>query len=339
MPDATAPEELPRLDSYLRQREHTSIELKVLEKIGHRAALSVPGVIRHSSGIGQWTGRRLPRVTVHMDYGERVAVADVQIATAWPAPTVAVAQVTRETVAEWIEHMTGVPVLAVNVGIAAVVPVDDTDRDGGEDSSRVTLDDLAAAPRSPEITRVTAEPLPVTFPETTRTVDEPFSPDVPEHPALVSPAVPDAAPTVAVTRGRPPRPRHVTAPAVPSALRPADPPRHRLRPVAVPSAPEVLHPVTPPSDEVVRPRPPYTGAQGTHPRPLIPVDTAHRDVTVPPKPAGLPLLFDVPTPRGLPTRTVPTPDGLPVTVFPQVRRTGLTPVTVDRSRRHGRSSS
>lgn len=338
------PEELPRSRDYLAQRAHVTIETKVLEKIGVQAALSVPGVVPHSSGLVQLAGRRLPRVSVQMDPTGTCAVADVQIATSWPAPTVAVAQVAREAVGEWIEHSTGVPVLAVNVDVAAVVPV--VDPDSGPDSSpAVTVQDLADTPRTPELTRVAAEPLRPTPPTVSRRVP---TVTVPATPAPVSPVHPRPLETVHLTpvsAGRPRPPRHIAAPAPRPVRRPVTPTPVQVTPVHSPAPPTVTRPVTPPAAPVVRPRSPHSASR---PRPLLPVVVDRADVTAPPTPRGLRILYDVPTPtgprlrdiptpRGLPTRAVPTPQGLGVSIYPTVRRHRRTPVTVDTSRRWRRT--
>ncbi|MGJ0182157.1 Asp23/Gls24 family envelope stress response protein [Corynebacterium glyciniphilum] len=327
-----AAEELPRSEAYRQQRAHTSIDMKVLEKIATRAALSVPGVVRHSSGIGQFTGRRLPRVSVQMDPGGSAAVADIQIATSWPAPTVAVAQVTREAVGEWIEHSTGVPVLAVNVDVAAVVP--------GTDET-VTVAGLAATPRTPEYTRVSATPLRASSPTVTRQITEVAVPATPQPRQPVHPPAVTSRQLMPVTAGRPEPARHVSAPTPRAAQQPSLPAPVHVTSVQPPAPPEVRHPVTPPATPVMRPRSPHSAAQ---PRLLEPIIIDHVTVTAPPPSRGLrilydvstptgPLLRDVPTPRGLPTRTVPTPQGLEVTIFPDVRRHRRIPVTVDTSRR------
>lgn len=327
-----AADELPRSGAYRQQRTHISIDMKVLEKIATRAALSVPGVIRHSSGIGQFTGRRLPRVSVQMDPGGRAAVADIQIATAWPAPTVAVAQVTRETVGEWIEHSTGVPVLAVNVDVAAVVP--------GSDET-VTVTDLETAPRTPEYTRVSATPLKASSPAVTRQITEVTVPATPVPQKPFHPRAVTSVQLTPVTARRPEPARHVSAPTLRPVLHPTPPAPVHATPVEPPRPTEVMHPVTPSAGPVMHPRSPHSTAR---PRLLEPVIVDHVTVTAPPPPRGLrilydvptpgaPLLHDIPTPRGLPTRAVPTPQGLGVTIFPTVRRRRRIPVTVDTSRR------
>jgi uncharacterized alkaline shock family protein YloU len=335
-PSATTdlPEELPRSRDYLAQRTHVSIETRVLEKIGVQAALSVPGVVPHSSGIVQLAGRKLPRVSVQMDPTGASAVADVQIATSWPAPTVAVAQVAREAVGEWIEHSTGVPVLAVNVEVAAVVP-------GADHRPAVTVQDLTDAPRTPELTRVTAEPLRPTSPTVSRRVPTVTVPTTPEPAAPVRPQPVETVRLTPVSAGRPRPPRHIPAPAARPVRRPDTPEPVHVTSVPSPAPPAVTRPVTPPAAAVVRPRSPYSPSR---PRPLHPVVVEHADVTAPPPPRGLRILYDVPTPagprlrdiptpRGLPTRAVPTPQGLGVRIHPTVRRRRRIPVTVDTSRR------
>ncbi|MDN6377129.1 Asp23/Gls24 family envelope stress response protein, partial [Corynebacterium sp.] len=137
----------------------TTISPRVVEKIALRAARQVPGVIDHSSGLGQFAGRSFPRVSVHLISdvrGQRVAVdLDVQIATRWPAPTVAVAQLTREVVAEWVEAFTGMTVHAVNVDVGEVVPHPELP----DEQARITLGELEATPRTPLLTRISATPL------------------------------------------------------------------------------------------------------------------------------------------------------------------------------------
>ncbi|MEY8566173.1 Asp23/Gls24 family envelope stress response protein [Corynebacteriaceae bacterium 7-707] len=326
--------ELPRSRDYLRQRTHTTIETRVLEKIGVHAALSVPGVIRHSSGIGQITGRRLPRVAVQMDPAGTAAVVDVQVATSWPAPTVAVAQVTREAVGEWIEHTTGVPVLAVNVEVAAVVPAP---------GPAVTVRDLSEAPRTPELTTVSATPLQAESPTVSRGVPTVTVPDAPAPVPLLHPQPVENVRLTPVSAGRPQPARRVAAPPRRPVRRPVAPAPVRATPVPAPPAPTVTRPATPRATPVLRPRPPYGPSR---PRPLEPVIVDRVEVTAPPRPHGLRILYDVPTPagprmrdiptpRGLPTRTVPTPQGLGVSVHPTVRRHRRIPVTVDTGRRWG----
>lgn len=331
--DAAAPrEDHPRAAAYADQRRHVRIETRVLEKLGVRAALSVPGVISHSSGIGKLTGRRLPRIDVRMDGQGRSATVDAQIAVAWPGPVVAVAQVARETVAEWIERSTGVPVLAVNVEVAAVVPVGDPAAD------RVRLQDLREAPRTPLLSPVQATPLAVTSPEGPA-VSAADRTSHPHRPAAVRVTHPHAGrPQEPVSVDTPPAPvvAHVPTPASPVISHVPTPPEVSATHVPVPPPPSVRDVRVTGHPPVTRPTPPRAPE-------LQPVHVDHSPVVAPPQPAPPtlttvttpphPPLRNVPTPRGLPVENIPTPDGLPVTVFPQVERRGTVPVTV---RRHPR---
>jgi uncharacterized alkaline shock family protein YloU len=335
--------DLPRAAAYENQRKHVRIETRVLEKTGVRAALSVPGVIVHSSGIGKLTGRRLPRIAVRMDSQGRSATVDAQIAVAWPGPVVAVAQVARETVAEWIEHSTGVPVIAVNVEVAAVVPTDDPA------SGRVTIQDLREAPRTPLLTPVTATPLavtPVTAPAA-RAADRLRHPVAPEHSEVVHPRAARPPAPVSVTVPPPLPVQHVQPPVPAPVAHVAPPVTPSVVHVQPPVAPAVVHVGPPPPPEIdgvqVVGHPQVTRPVTPPPVPLAPVEVWRTPVTAPPPPVAPvltpvpapppPPLRNIPTPRGLPVENIPTPQGLPLTVFPQVRRRGLRPVTV---RRHPR---
>ncbi|HIW90958.1 MAG TPA: Asp23/Gls24 family envelope stress response protein [Candidatus Corynebacterium avicola] len=340
----------------------TTISSRVVEKVATRATREIPGVIDHSSGLGQFAGRGYPRVSAHLISdvgGGRIAAdIDVQIATRWPAPTVTIAQLAREVVAEWVEAYTGMTVRSVNVDVGAVVPLPDKP----EDEARITVGELDATPRTPLLAKVTATPLRPYSPTTTRRIAEPEHPVAPESVDL-SPVVTaqrssvqriDAPTEPSVTAARPPQP-------VAPTLTPVTQTRRRpVRRPATPGTPTVTHPVAPPDPKVTRPVAP------THPyvehlmvpparpvqRPVSPhselnppvttrVHVDHRPVVTPPPQYGLRLLADVvtptgpslravPTPRGLQPRAVPTPQGLPVTIVPQVTRHGVTPVTVDR---------
>lgn len=313
---------------YERQRAHTTIEMRVVEKLARRAVLSVPGVIEHSSGLGQFAGRKFPRIDARMISGDKAVAVEVQIATRWPAPTVAVAQVARETVAEWISHATGVPVASVNVNVGAVVPHPHL----SPEESRIGIAELVATPRTPELTRVTATPLTATHPTVTR-----------RHAELVHPAAQETVELDPVVAGRPVEPRSVPAPTslTVTATSPRLPERPALVPVEAPRPIQVTHPRDPAPVTVTYPVAPHSR---NNPPVTVRPHTNHSPAVSPPPQYGLRLLADVPTPqppalrtvptpRGLPTRAVPTPQGLPVSIHPLVRRTGLTPVTVNRHAR------
>lgn len=321
----------------------TRIDDRILRVYAVRGALSVPGVVSHASGINRITGRRLPRAELRWDAGHRSVSVDLQIAVAWPSPVVDVAAAVRETAGTWVTTVTGIPVSTVNVEVSAVVPVPvDADPAG------TTVADLGTAPRTPDLTPVTAAPLTVVSPTVTRGTGEPVHPTAPERRAPVP-----------VLAGRPASPTHVTAPD-PAPLHPVEVRGHR--PATTPDAPlpappvhvaaPVRTPVTVPADPVhtppVVPGPPVRRPTVVPAVPAPPVPAqivvGHTEVTVPvapgspaargvlrdiPTPRG-PQLRNIPTPDGLPVRAVPTPTGLPLTVYPQVRRRGVTPVTVTR---------
>ena len=318
----------------------TTISPRVVEKIALRAARQVPGVIDHSSGLGQFAGRSFPRVSVHLISdvrGQRVAVdLDVQIATRWPAPTVAVAQLTREVVAEWVEAFTGMTVHAVNVDVGAVVPHPELP----DEQARITLGELEATPRIPLLTRISATPLRAHSPKTVRGITEPAHPPVPPAAALAPVITAQRTPVRRVDAPTEPTltAKHPVPPDAPT-LAPVPPPRRvpAHHPIA-PAYPTVTHPVGPQPRPVARPVSPHS-----HLNPPVTsrVHTNHRPVVSPPPQYGLPLLADVhtpagpllravPTPRGLQPRAVPTPQGLPVTIHPEVDRHGLRSVTVNR---------
>ncbi|MEL4161554.1 Asp23/Gls24 family envelope stress response protein [Corynebacterium bovis] len=367
----------PRAAAYAEQRRHTEIDEKILDRIARRAALSVPGVIEHASGLNRLTGRSLPRFDIRVAPAERAASVDAQIAVRWPSPVVAVAQATRETVAEWIEHTTGVPVVAVNVDVVTLVAADGSTSSAsgtpGAGSAhgrrdQVTVDELLAAPRTPELHRIYADPLDVVSPET----EERLIPRELQHPQPI-----DDVTLTPVSAGELPVVRHVTAPEPPvvrsvEAPRPVDvrhpeaPEPQPLTPVSVPPAPHVASVETPaphPLTAVVTPRPVQPAAVPTPPEPELrriptprglPVQRLPRqpepEVYVPRVPTGrelrpvgradgLRLTRDIPTPEGLPVRTIPTPEGLPVdavptpqgldvTIYPQSRRRDLDEVHV-----------
>jgi uncharacterized alkaline shock family protein YloU len=105
----------------LGARGHLIIKERAAARIVTAAALGVPGVIRHSSGIGRFTGRDLPRAAAMIT--PRSVSVDVSIAVAWPSPVALIAREVKWAVARNLEHLTGVPVEQVNIVVSALVPV------------------------------------------------------------------------------------------------------------------------------------------------------------------------------------------------------------------------
>jgi uncharacterized alkaline shock family protein YloU len=272
-------------------RSTTTIDDRIPRQFAVRGALSVPGVLSHSSGINRFTGRSLPRAELRWDAGHRSVSVDIQIAVAWPSPAVDVAKTVRETVAQWITDGTGIAVSTVNVGVGAVVPAD-----------RVTATDLADAPRSPELDPVVATPLTVTSPTVERTVPEAGHPVTREH-----------TPLTPVRAGRPQRPDHVTTPPAPELDEVQTAPRAPLTPVDVTHSPAI-------EPEIPTPRPVIHD---------IPTPPGPRLENIP-TPQGLPVKA-VPTPQGLCVTTYPQISRhkvIPVTVNPHPR---ITPTVVRHS--------
>ncbi|WP_297006714.1 Asp23/Gls24 family envelope stress response protein [uncultured Corynebacterium sp.] len=271
------------------------IDDRVPRTFAVRGALSVPGVISHSSGIGRFTGRSLPRADLRWDADHHSVSVDLQIAVAWPSPVITVATVVRETVAAWITAATGIPVSVVNVTVAAVVP-----------DTRVTTTVVETAPRSPELAPVVATPLTVVSPTVTRSAGAPVHPRTHRRTTLTP-----------VRAGRPLRPEHVTAPPVPATVPVRTAPRTSLAEISVRH-----RPVTEPP----QPTPPFV----LHDIPT-PAGPVLENI---PTPQGLPVRT-VPTPDGLPLTVFPRVDRhdrVPVTVH---RGPRITPTVVRGGARPG----
>lgn len=195
----------------------TAIDDRVFRVCAVRGALSVPGVIDHASGLNRLTGRRLPRADLRWDTRRESVVIDLQIAVAWPSPLVDVARRVRKTAARWVSDTTGMPVSAVNVDIAAVVPVPGP-------VARVTVADIDRAPEAPELAPVSSTPLVSTSPAVHRMLESP-----------VVPGPPDRAPLTPVHAPRPAAPTHVPLPASPVLTPVQVSPRSTPVPVTVPA--------------------------------------------------------------------------------------------------------
>ena len=91
---------------------------RVVASIAAHAALEVPGVARHASGLDRVTGRDLPRVQVHVR-GDRVR-AEVDIAVQWPRPLAEVAAAVRSHVMDRLDALSGLRVDAVDVRVPTI---------------------------------------------------------------------------------------------------------------------------------------------------------------------------------------------------------------------------
>lgn len=92
---------------------------RVVERLASFAALDVPGVTRHGSGLDRMTGRELPRVHVTVAGGHVRAALD--IAVLWPHPLATTAATVREKVTEQLSTLSGLQVDGVDVTVPTIV--------------------------------------------------------------------------------------------------------------------------------------------------------------------------------------------------------------------------
>ncbi|MFE0750655.1 Asp23/Gls24 family envelope stress response protein [Gordonia sp. NPDC058843] len=96
---------------------------RVLEKIAARAALDIPGVVRHRGGVGSVLGpvgerSTLPNATV-LAGGARISLS---LALEWPCAVAEVSRRTRDHVAAEVERLAGVVPLRVDVTVSRFEP-------------------------------------------------------------------------------------------------------------------------------------------------------------------------------------------------------------------------
>lgn len=149
----------------------TIVEERAIAAIISRAIDSVPGTVRHASGLDRLTRRPLPRVELFMDSDGSAIAVEAMIAVTWPSPVADVAAAVRGTITQWITEFTQIPVVSVNVSVGAVVP------------AKLTAPDASVGAPAPRLRPVSAEPLQVAdIPE-----PRPLEPFVP---IVVTPFVP-----------------------------------------------------------------------------------------------------------------------------------------------------
>lgn len=106
-------------------RGRLTIRHRAVERITVAAALTTPGVQRHSSTLGRLAGREFPRVEVDVA-GDHVR-ADVEVAVAWGRPLASTASAVRRDVTNALAAQGGFTVDDVTVHIASVIaPADDS---------------------------------------------------------------------------------------------------------------------------------------------------------------------------------------------------------------------
>ncbi|MCG7632555.1 Asp23/Gls24 family envelope stress response protein [Gordonia McavH-238-E] len=96
---------------------------RVLEKVAARAALDIPGVVRHRGGVGSVLGpvgerSSLPTASIHAG-GTRITLS---LALEWPCAVAEVSRRTRDHVAAEVERLTGVVPLRVDVTVSKFEP-------------------------------------------------------------------------------------------------------------------------------------------------------------------------------------------------------------------------
>lgn len=197
------------------ERGRTTIHPRVLTVVARSAALSVPGSIRHTSGLGRIAGRAYPHAEVR---SQHTAVdAQIQVALAWPSPVTARAAEIRDAVGRRLAEATGIPVLRVDVDVAALVP-----RDAAGDPAGVAEPGL----RSPVLPETHVE-----------------QPEAPHRPAPRQPSAPGPDPV-----------HHPRRPAAPVATTPRSPAPHVVAHPESGHRVRLSHPGAPPAHAPVRPR-------------------------------------------------------------------------------------
>lgn len=131
MVDGTPSASPPAAADTVERRGRTTIADKVLERLATRAALDVPGVLRHSAGpeVLSAVTTSWPKATAD-SAGERVSVK-LSLALDWDASATEVAAQVRERVRERLVEQTGKSVDRVDVTVAALVS--SGRRDAGRD--------------------------------------------------------------------------------------------------------------------------------------------------------------------------------------------------------------
>lgn len=92
----------------------------MVDRVGHRAASDVDGVVRGS--VGRLARHGLPDVSSRVDRGH--VRLDIDLAVRWGVPVGAVAAAVQRAVAERVQELTGLVVDAVDVTVESVVVPD-----------------------------------------------------------------------------------------------------------------------------------------------------------------------------------------------------------------------
>ena len=108
-------------DTELAERGQTTIADRVLETLARRAALEIPGVVRHSTGSDLLPmGSDHPAATVE-SAGDRVRLR-LEVALTWGTAVPEVASTVRQHVRRRVSEQTGKVVDRVDVSVVALLP-------------------------------------------------------------------------------------------------------------------------------------------------------------------------------------------------------------------------
>jgi uncharacterized alkaline shock family protein YloU len=121
---------------------------RAVSKIAVAAALSVPGVVRHTGSLLALSARDLPRADVTT--GPDSVAVTLYLAVTWPCPVAVLSREVHAAVADRVETLTGMALEHLHVVVAAAVPRPEgtTDMDARQ----------LAAECDPEIVPVRARP-------------------------------------------------------------------------------------------------------------------------------------------------------------------------------------
>lgn len=101
------------------------ISERAVSRIVIAAIASVPGTVVVARGSSRLAGRTYPRIDVQLDDDGHTASIEAFIAVSWPSPVIAVSVAVRATIIDWVQAMTGITALRVNVVVGLVVSSDE----------------------------------------------------------------------------------------------------------------------------------------------------------------------------------------------------------------------
>jgi len=141
------------------ERGSLVIKDRAIERIAAAAALSVPGVVRHSGGgLRRLTGGDLPRADVST--GGRAVSVNLYVAVQWPYDAAMLTRRVHDTVERRLHELTGLRVHELNVLVVETAVAEDGAADEAPQSVEYLESDLVAARIEPRADIPTVAPLP-----------------------------------------------------------------------------------------------------------------------------------------------------------------------------------